>query len=106
MDAPRNRTGFPAIRAGEILTATPVGPKLLVLVASDSPCVVTYQGLVLQPGRPDPCSQRAVRTAPGTPLRPGDLLEDRESGLLVRCIRPGASAVHCNGRQLVRHGGH
>jgi hypothetical protein len=100
MDVPRNRTRFPAIRAGEILTATPDGPKLLVLMAGDSPCVVTYQGLILQPGRPDPCSQQAAGTAPGTRLRPGDLLEDRESGLVVRCIRAGASEVHCNGRQL------
>jgi hypothetical protein len=29
------------VRAGEVLTATPDGPKLLVLVASDAPCVVT-----------------------------------------------------------------
>jgi hypothetical protein len=89
------------MRAGEVLTADPGGPKLLVLVASDSPCVVTYQGLVLRPGQPDPCSQPAPR-AGDTPLRPGDLLEDRQTGLVFRCIRGGTSEVRCDGRQLVR----
>ncbi len=89
------------VRAGEVLTADPDGPKLLVLVASDSPCVVTYQGLVLRPGRPDPCSQPMLGAARDTPLRPGDLLEDHQSGLVVRCIRGGKGEVHCNGRQLV-----
>ena len=89
------------MHAGEVLTAGPDGPKLLVLLASDSPCSVTYQGLVLRPGRPDPCSQPSPRAAGDTPLRPGDLLEDRQTGLLVRCIRGAASEVHCNGRQLV-----
>jgi hypothetical protein len=88
--------------AGEVLTADPDGPKLLVLVASDSPCVVTYQGLVLRPGHPDPCSQPMRRAAGDIPLRPGDLLEDRQTGLVVRCIRGATSEVHCNGRQLVR----
>jgi hypothetical protein len=89
------------VRAGEILAADPEGPKLLVLAASDSPCVVTYQGLILRPGRPDPCSQPMPKAAGDTSLRPGDLLEDRQSGLVVRCIRGGASEVHCNGRQLL-----
>jgi hypothetical protein len=89
------------VRAGEILTADPDGPKLLVLAASGSPCAVTYRGLMLRPGRPDPCSQPTPRAAGDAPLRPGDLLEDRQSGLIVRCIRGATSEVHCNGRQLV-----
>jgi hypothetical protein len=89
------------MRAGEVLTADPDGPKLLVLAASDSSCVVTYQGLALRPGQPDPCSQPPPRAAGDIPLRPGDLLEDRQTGLVIRCIRGGTSEVRCNGRQLV-----
>jgi hypothetical protein len=89
------------VRAGEVLTMDPDGPKLLVLVASDSPCVVTYQGVALRLGRPDPCSQLSLTIAGDIPLRPGDLLEDRQTGLVVRCIRGGTSEVHCNGRRLV-----
>jgi hypothetical protein len=87
--------------AGEVLTADPGGPKLLVLVASGGPCVVTYQGLVLRPGQPDPCSQPAPRVAGDIPLRPGDLLEDRQTGLVIRCIRGGTGEVRCDGRRLV-----
>lgn len=87
--------------AGEVLTADPGGPKLLVLVASASPCVVTYRGLVLRPGQPDPCSQPAPTAAGDIPLRPGDLLEDRQTGLVIRCIRGGTGEVRCDGRQLV-----
>jgi hypothetical protein len=93
------------MRAGEVLTADPDGPKLLVLVASGSPCVVTYRGLVLRPGQPDPCSQPApgaAGAAGDVPLRPGDLLEDRQTGLVIRCIRGGTSEVRCDGRRLVR----
>jgi hypothetical protein len=89
------------MRAGEVLTADPDGPKLLVIVASDSPCAVTYQGLVLRLGQPDPCSQPTLTVAGDIPLRPGDLLEDRQTGLVVRCIRGGTSEVRCDGRQLI-----
>jgi hypothetical protein len=90
------------IRAGEILAADPGGLKILVLVASDDPCVITYQGVPLRPAMPDPCSKRVRRRAArDLPLQPGDVLIDKQSGLVVRCIRGGTGEVCCNGRPLL-----
>jgi hypothetical protein len=90
------------IRAGEILAADPGGLKVLVLVPSDDPCVVTYNGVPLRPTMPDPCSKRVRRRAArGMVLQPGDVLIDNESGLVVRCIRGGDGEVCCNGRRLL-----
>jgi hypothetical protein len=90
------------IRVGEILAADPDGLKVLVLIASDGPCVITYQGVPLRPALPDPCSRRVRRrVAHDMPLQPGDVLVDNKSGLVVRCIRGGSGDVCCNGRPLL-----
>ena len=90
------------IRAGEILAADQDGLKVLVILPSDYPCVLTYQGEPLLPAPPDPCSRRVRRrAAQGMPLQPGDVLIDVQSGLVVRCIRGGTGEVQCNGRRLV-----
>jgi hypothetical protein len=90
------------IRVGEILAADPDGLKVLVLIASDGPCVITYQGVPLRPAMPDPCSRRVRRRAAhDMPLQPGDVLVDHKSGLVVRCIRGGTGDVCCNGRPLL-----
>ena len=101
MDALRNDTRPPLIRPGQVLTAGPGGPKLLVLAGGDGPCVITHQGRLLRPGRPEPCSQPPLRAATDTSLQRGDLLEDAQSGLVVRCLRGGPGEVRCNGRRLV-----
>lgn len=94
-------------RAGQVLAAGPGGPKFLVLAAPEGSCVLTYRGQMLRPERPEPCSSPAPGGRRETPLRPGDLLEERESGLVLRCIRGGADDIgdgavrmRCNGRQL------
>jgi hypothetical protein len=90
------------IRAGEILAAGQDGLKVLVIMPSDYPCVLTYQGEPLLPARPDPCSSRVRRrAAQGLPLQPGDVLIDDQSGLVVRCIRGATGEVRCNGRRLL-----
>ena len=89
MDVLSNDTRLSLIRPGQVLTAGPDGPKLLVLAGGDGPCVITHQGRVLRPGRPEPCSQPPLRAAADTPLQRGDLLEDSPSGLVVRCLRGG-----------------
>jgi hypothetical protein len=103
VDLLRNDTRLPLIHPGQVLAAGPDGPKLLVLAGGDGPCVITHQGRVLGPGRPEPCSQPPPRAATDTPLQRGDLLEDSQSGLVVRCLRGGYGEVHCNGRRLVRY---
>jgi hypothetical protein len=90
------------IQAGEILAAGQDGLKVLVIMPSDDPCVLTYQGEPLLPAPPDPCSRRVRRrAAQGMPLQPGDVLIDDQSGLVVRCIRGGTGEVRCNGRRLL-----
>jgi hypothetical protein len=87
---------------GEILAAGPDGLKVLVVIASVSPCVLTYEGRPLQPAMPDPCSRRERRRAArGMVLQPGDVLIDDETDLVVRCIRGGSGEVRCNGRRLL-----